>query len=182
MIYKITNKLTSEIYVGYSINYTKRWYFHKRNARAGINTYLYRAMRKYGIENFTIEVLEQCEEELNEVREQYWIKELNPRYNMTSGGDGGRTADSPNYKEGMKARRSYIGKGNPNYGKKGELSPNWGRKYGKRPKVSEAKKKTLLCSKGNTFKGFDEMFKFYNVKSYYSLKKKGITWSEVYGR
>jgi hypothetical protein len=136
-------------------------------------------MRKYGIENFTIETIDDCDNTLNEEREKYWIEELKPKYNMTSGGDGGRTADSPNYKKGMKARRSYIGEGNPNYGKRGLLSPNWGKKYGKTPKISEAKKKTLRCSNGNVFRGFAEMFNFYNVKSYFSLKKKGITWSEI---
>lgn len=178
MIYKITNKITSDIYVGYSYNYLKRWYFHKRNARIGINTFLYKAIRKYGVENFYIEVIEDCDNSLNEQQEKYWIQKLSPRYNMTEGGDGGRTADSPRYKEGMK-RRDYRGDKNPNYGKRGILSPKYGKKYGAKPNISNAKKKKLLCSNGNTFLGFDEMFKFYNVKSYYSLRKIGILWEEI---
>lgn len=179
MIYKITNKITKDIYVGYSFNYLKRWYFHKRNARLGVNTFLYKAIRKYGIENFEIELLENCDNILNEEREKYWIELLKPRYNMTNGGDGGRTADSPNYKKGMKSRRDYSGENNPNFGKRGILSPNYGKKYGTNSKISNAKKKILRCSNGNIFLGFDAMFNFYNVRSYYSLKKIGIDWSEV---
>lgn len=178
MIYKITNKVTNDIYIGYSYNYLKRWYFHKWNAKQGVDTYLYRAIRKYGVDNFCIDVLEECDNSLNEQQERYWIQKLSPRYNMTEGGDGGRTADSSRYKEGMK-KRDYSGNKNPNYGKRGILNPKFGKKYGKKPNISNAKKKKLICSNGNTFLGFDEMFKFYNVRSYFSLKKIGITWKEI---
>lgn len=178
MIYKITNNATGDIYIGYSHNFIKRWYFHKRNANKGVNTFLYRAMRKYGVDSFKIELLEECDNALNEQREKYWISTLQPHYNMTEGGDGGRTSDSLNYKAGM-AARSMKGANNPNYGKKGILSPKYGKKYGTKPNISEAKKKTLQCSNGNVFRGFDAMFEFYNVKSYYSLKKIGITWKEI---
>jgi hypothetical protein len=57
-------------------------------------------MRKYGTINFTIKVLEETDSP-NE-REIYWIKTLHPHYNMTEGGDGGDTSNSPNYKLGMK--------------------------------------------------------------------------------
>ena len=52
-------------------------------------------MRKYGIENFTIEVLEECysREQLNE-REIFWIAKLNCKhpngYNLTDGGEGSK--------------------------------------------------------------------------------------------
>ena len=55
------------------------------------NTNLYQAMRKYGIENFSFEVIEEClPEELNE-REIYWIDYYDSfnkekGYNMTPGG------------------------------------------------------------------------------------------------
>jgi hypothetical protein len=65
-----------------------------------MNTYLYKAMRKYGFENFTIEMLEQTIQ-LDE-QERYWISFLNPEYNMTAGGEGGDTSSSPNFIESMK--------------------------------------------------------------------------------
>ena len=58
---------------------------------------LYVAIRKYGIENFTFEVIEECrQEELNE-KEIYWIKYYNSYgsggYNATLGGDTGHLYD-----------------------------------------------------------------------------------------
>ena len=75
-------------------------------------------MRKYGIMNFMVELVESLdnEESLNE-REKYWISTLNPHYNMTSGGDGGNTSKSPNYKIGM-SKRDISGSKNPMYGRK----------------------------------------------------------------
>lgn len=44
-------------------------------------------MRKYGLENFAFEVLEECQiDELN-AREKYWIKQKQPQYNQTIGED-----------------------------------------------------------------------------------------------
>ena len=61
-IYKITNKINGKMYIGETnraINV--RWRQHKSRAKDSQYTeYLYQAMRKYGIENFTIECLEQC--------------------------------------------------------------------------------------------------------------------------
>ena len=57
---------------------------------------IHKAMRKYGIENFSISLLEEVEDNLLEEREQYWIKEKNTcilepdgyGYNLTFGGEG----------------------------------------------------------------------------------------------
>lgn len=118
MIYKITNTINGDFYVGYtSLTLEQRFAKHKQNSRAGGQTYLYRAMRKYGEENFIIECLQE-DGTLNE-DEPLWIGKLNPSYNMTKGGEGGDTSSSPNYKSSIKNRRSYSGEGNPQYGKFG---------------------------------------------------------------
>lgn len=55
------------------------------------NRPLYRAMKKYGIENFTIEEVEECDYKILSDREIYWIKfydSYNSGYNATLGGDG----------------------------------------------------------------------------------------------
>jgi hypothetical protein len=56
----------------------------------GSGKILKRAIVKYGIENFKKEIIEECStrEELNK-REVYWIKKLNPEYNLHEGGYGG---------------------------------------------------------------------------------------------
>lgn len=58
--------------------------------------YLYKSFRKYGIENFSFEVLEEMTEEYYNKfannREEYWIiwyDSIKNGYNQTSGGDGG---------------------------------------------------------------------------------------------
>lgn len=51
---------------------------------------LYLAMRKYGRENFSFTILEECELELLKEREIYWIEKLKTYdngYNATRGGD-----------------------------------------------------------------------------------------------
>lgn len=93
-IYKITNKINNKIYIGQSVNIKSRWADHKKNAFNAnykeYNKYLYRAFRKYGLENFTFEIIEECSrEELND-RENYYIlyyhsNEEEYGYNTTSG-------------------------------------------------------------------------------------------------
>lgn len=177
MIYLITNTVNNKRYIGKTIRAVEeRWYYHLDSAlKRNSQTHLHRAIRKYGADAFVIEGL--CDG-LND-EEIKMIAELKPEYNMTKGGDGGDTSMSPNYKKSLISRRSYAGENNPMYGKKGILNPNYGKKYGKNPKISRAKMKKLLSSDGNIFIGFKEMFNYYDVKSYYSLKKKGITWSEI---
>ena len=93
-IYKITNTINGKCYIGQSVNIHKRWTNHKsvyNNPNAnGYDYYLYRSMRKYGIENFNFEVLEECKvEELND-REKFWISKFDSYkngYNSTIGGD-----------------------------------------------------------------------------------------------
>lgn len=90
-IYKITNKVNGHCYVGQSRYIEKRWSnhivaSHNKNDK-GYEYPLYRAIRKYGLENFDFSVIEECTiDQLNE-REVFWIKEYSPEYNQTIGGD-----------------------------------------------------------------------------------------------
>lgn len=83
-VYKITNKLNGDCYVGSSKDIGKRWkrhiYLHESKGRHH-EYFIYRAMRKYGIENFEFEVLETCEDSEKIILEQKYYKKLNPRYN-----------------------------------------------------------------------------------------------------
>ena len=95
-IYKITNQINGKCYVGQSVNIKRRWRSHKTKAFNPLDTQyecpLYRAIRKYGLENFSFEILEEClKEELNE-KESSYIKKYNSNsescgYNLTPGGD-----------------------------------------------------------------------------------------------
>lgn len=175
MIYIITNKLNGHQYIGKtSQSLDERWYQHQKAAEYKSQTYLHRAMRKHGVENFSCDYM--CEGLDDE--EVIMIENKNPKYNMTAGGDGGDTSNSPNFKKAM-LRRNYLGENNPNYGNKGPLNPKWGKRYGPKPNISRSKMKKLLSSDGKEFLGFQEMWNYYGVKSYFSLKKLGITWSEI---
>jgi len=90
-IYKITNNINHHSYIGQSKNIKRRWN-NEKSASSDVTSKSYnyplsRAFRKYGIQNFTFEVIEECStDDLNE-RENYWINKLKPEYNQTSGGD-----------------------------------------------------------------------------------------------
>lgn len=80
-IYKITNNINGKCYIGQSRDIQKRWTSHKNvpfNPNYQEYDYpLYKAIRKYGLENFSFEVLEECSiEELNE-KEDFWINKYN---------------------------------------------------------------------------------------------------------
>ena len=94
-IYLITNSFDDRFYVGKTTTtLRKRWIRHLSCSRRGEDTYLYRAMRKHGAENYSISFLCEArnEAELNYL-EVMWILLLDAKnpsigYNMTDGGDG----------------------------------------------------------------------------------------------
>lgn len=92
-IYKITNKINNKAYIGQSICIEKRWKNHIITSTnphdEGYNYPLYRAFRKYGIDNFNFEIIEECSQDQLNTRECYWIQFYNTLeggYNQTEGG------------------------------------------------------------------------------------------------
>lgn len=74
-IYKITNTINQMCYVGQAVNIADRWKQHiKRGIGAETPTKnkLYPAMLKDGVENFTFELIEECDRSLLNDREDYW--------------------------------------------------------------------------------------------------------------
>lgn len=74
-IYKITNIENQKCYVGQAVNIAERFRQHiKRGvgAEAPTKNKLYPAMMKYGVENFTFEIIEKCPREDLNNREDYW--------------------------------------------------------------------------------------------------------------
>lgn len=80
-VYKITNNITGDFYIGSSKNIKKRWYNHKCHSKWSLNpnVKLYHAFIQYGLNSFTFEILE--ETTMLKEREQYWIDYLEPTYN-----------------------------------------------------------------------------------------------------
>ena len=74
-IYKITNIQNQKCYVGQAVNLGDRWKQHiKRGVGAETPTRnkLYPAMNEFGPENFTFEIVEECERSRLDEREDYW--------------------------------------------------------------------------------------------------------------
>ena len=91
-VYKITNNLNNKCYIGISTNIKERWKYHKNkyNWSREYNKLLYRAFIKYGLENFTFEILEECKVEELSNKEKYYISMFdayNNGYNATTGGE-----------------------------------------------------------------------------------------------
>ena len=95
-IYKIYNTINDKLYIGQTRRaIRKRFLDHVNRAKNGAQTRLYCAMRKHGIENFYIEVVEEVPDsenatELLNSREIYWITHYDSvknGYNSTNGGD-----------------------------------------------------------------------------------------------
>lgn len=88
-IYKIENLINGHCYIGQSINIELRWKRHKDLIQTS-DYPLYAAIRKYGIENFSFEIVQECELSQLDELEVYWIKYYNSYYdgyNQTLGGD-----------------------------------------------------------------------------------------------
>ena len=89
-IYKITNLLNQKSYIGQSINIEVRFNKHKT---AKDDFYIHRALRKYGIENFSFEIIELCDLLQLDEKEKFWINYYNSLvpngYNMIPGGSNG---------------------------------------------------------------------------------------------
>lgn len=96
-IYQIINDINQKVYIGKTeFSIEKRFKEHCKDAIRNNkkNRPLYSAMRKYGIEHFHIELIE--ETNFPEEREIYWIekkKSYKNGYNATLGGDGKRKID-----------------------------------------------------------------------------------------
>lgn len=89
-IYKIQNLINGKIYIGQSVHIQARFNAHKSEARNGNTRPLYNTIRKYGVENFSFEVIEECSKEKLNEREIYWIKKYDSfhnGYNLTPGGN-----------------------------------------------------------------------------------------------
>lgn len=118
VIYKITNLINEKIYIGQTTKTIEQRFKEHCKTTSGCRA-LKNAIKKYGSNNFSIEIIENCNslDELN-IREEYWIKHYNslvPRgYNLQSGGGNHTVTEETRRLLSIKTR----GNNNPFYGKK----------------------------------------------------------------
>jgi len=83
-IYKIENLLNHKVYIGQSIHIERRWMEHCRLSTSSV---ISDAIKKYGKENFSFQVLEECKVEELDKKEIYYIHKFNSLvpngYNVT---------------------------------------------------------------------------------------------------
>ena len=82
-IYKITNKLTQDFYIGSSTHIKYRWWRHITflNKKSHWNPFIQNSWNKYGRNAFEFSVLELCPVNKLQEREQYYIDTLRPNFN-----------------------------------------------------------------------------------------------------
>ena len=105
-IYVITNTKNNKKYIGKSIDINRRFKEHisPYEWSRTPNKPLYLAFQKYGLINFSFQILEECEKEKLNEREKYWIEyydttNKNKGYNIQASGDGfSPDEEHPNHK------------------------------------------------------------------------------------
>lgn len=130
-IYKVINP-KGKVYIGQSIDIEKRLYSYKKMINCSNQHKLVNSFKKYGISSHKFKVVEECSEDLLNLRERYWqdyydvLNEgLNCRLTTTNTKSGKNSIES-----NIKRRNSMIGKNT-----------------GPRPDVSERNK---IVHKGKT--------------------------------
>lgn len=157
-IYRIDNLDNGNFYIGQTrMTLSKRFNDHKSEARRGkVMVTLYNAMRKYGIDMFTMEDVEVLQaptkEELARLlndREIYYISTLKPPYNEAPGGLG-HTGVQWTDERRENFKRLMSGENNPNYGKplSDETKEKLRASLKGRVISEETRKKTSLTMKG----------------------------------
>lgn len=159
-IYKTTNLIDGLIYIG-----QKHSNKFLGNAYLGSGKLIRRAIKKYGKENFTVELLEEisCKEDMD-AREIFWIA----FYNSTDHTIG------YNISEGGFVNRTMRGENNPFYGRHHSEES--------KKKVSESKKGNIPWNKGKTKKD-DERIALYakNLTGVGRSNTKGTIWIHFNG-
>lgn len=127
-IYAIKNVQTNQLYIGKTINYQDRIYYHKSYLKKNnhYNKYLQRSWNKYGEDNFEFYVVEFCEESFLDEKEIFYIEKYKSNirkfgFNLTNGGEG-----TAGYKYTDEQKEKRSGSNNPMWNKKGENHPAFG--------------------------------------------------------
>lgn len=125
-IYKISNLANNKSYIGSCKNARIRWNNHKSTLSRGIHhsSYLQNAWNKYGKENFIFQILELCDDSVKLDRENFYIQQYSPEYNILKIASRGRYKEHSEYTKQLisskKVKRKIY-----QFSLKGELIKEW---------------------------------------------------------
>lgn len=144
VIYKHT--INGDSYIGYT-KYTMEYRLnqHIMAAERGIKSHFYNKLRKYGYESIQSDILEECDDDLMQDREKFWIDHFdtfNNGMNMTIGGDGGPIRKGMKNSDEWKIKASQA--------QKGKSKKNKGM-CGKYEKTEQHKNKLSEANKGKVW-------------------------------
>ena len=139
-IYKITNTITGDFYIGSSKDVKRRWVSHKLPSiwKECPNNPMYQDMRKYGVDKFVFEILAEVEPEKLKETEQKFIETLKPTYNRNN-------AKGLNIEKRKKSKKEY---------RKTDKYKEYQKEYQQSDKGKESQRKA--CNK------YDNQLCFYN--------------------
>jgi len=80
VVYKLTNTITGQIYIGETHDINERLTNHFSGAKGGHNSPLCDNIRQYGKESFIYEILEECEFDQREEAEEKWCNKLTEQH------------------------------------------------------------------------------------------------------
>ena len=108
-IYKITNTINGKAYIGASSNIEKRWSHHRTKHETRMSDII----KKYGVINFTFEIIEECPKEELIEKEQYYVKfydtEKPKGYNLTKGGEHSHNTTGYAHVSKIKNKKNKLG-------------------------------------------------------------------------
>ena len=138
-VYKITNTITGDFYIGSSKNIKQRWVSHKCKSTWNKcpNSPMYLDMKKYGTDKFAFEILAEVEVGKLKEAEQEFIEKLKPIYNSYN-------ANGRDIEKYQKSNKKY---------KKSDKGKEYQKKYEKSDKRKKYKKQydnQLCCYNGQT--------------------------------
>ena len=142
-VYRITNTITGDFYIGSSKNVKQRLAVHKCQSTWNKcpNNPMYQDMQKYGVDKFVFEILEEAEVDSLKKTEQQFIETLKPTYNNYNA----KGWDFERHKEShRKAQKEY---------KKSDKCKEYQKEYQKSDKYKEYQKEyqnQLCCYNGET--------------------------------
>lgn len=121
-VYLFTNLKSGKKYIGSAKNLRTRFmqYFNSNYLERNNYMYIYRAILKHGMSNFSLAVVEYCEPEQCLEREDFYLSSLEPEYNILL-----KAGSSLGYKHSLETRERMsvshkafdrTGKNNPSFG------------------------------------------------------------------